>query len=80
LTFQPGENAEQFGLTGTEQYSILGIKGITPRKQLEVEAVKEDGTRVSFPVTARLDTEIEVAYFSHGGILPFVLRKILDQA
>ncbi len=42
-----------------------------------VTAVKPDGKSVSFEVLARLDTEVEVDYFTHGGILPFVLRKLM---
>jgi len=79
LTFIDGENAAGLGLDGRENYSILGIEEISPRKQLEVMAEKEDGRKISFHVTARLDTGIEVAYFMHGGILPYVLRKFLNE-
>jgi aconitate hydratase len=79
LTFQNGENAASLGLDGKEQYSISGIEGMTPRKKLDVAAVKENGKTVSFQVIARLDTEIEVAYFQHGGILQYVLRKFLKE-
>ncbi|RJP76519.1 MAG: aconitate hydratase AcnA [Desulfobacteraceae bacterium] len=80
LTFREGENAGYLGLDGKERYSISGIEGMTPRKKLQVAAVKEDGQTVFFQVIARLDTEIEVAYFEHGGILPYVLRKFLKEA
>ncbi len=80
LTFQEGENAERLGLDGRESYCISGIESMSPRKQLIVEVVKEDGRKISFHVTARLDTGIEVAYFMHGGILPYVLRKFLIEA
>ncbi len=80
LTFQEGDNAVRLGLDGRESYFIVGIEGMSPRKQLRVEAVKEDGQKISFHVIARLDTGIEVAYFEHGGILPYVLRKFLNEA
>jgi aconitate hydratase len=48
-----------------------------PRKVLQVRAVRGDGSEIAFEVTARLDTQIEVEYFAHGGILPYALRKTL---
>ena len=48
-----------------------------PQKQLQVTARKEDGTKQEFTVTARLNTDIDVQYFIHGGILPYVLRRLL---
>ena len=79
LVFLPGDSAESLSLDGSETYSIGGIKDIEPRKQLPVRAVKTDGSEIRFEVTARLDTDIEVDYFRHGGIMPYVLRKILNQ-
>lgn len=76
LTFREGASWQELGLTGKERFSINGIKDITPGKVLNVEAVKEDGSKLNFEVTARLDTGVEVEYFKHGGILPFVLRKL----
>lgn len=77
LVFAPGENAGSLGIDGSERFTINGIEAITPRQQLLVTAEKSDGSRVTFPVTARLDTDVEVAYFKNGGILPYVLRKIV---
>jgi aconitate hydratase len=76
LTFREGASWQELGLTGKESFSINGIKDITPGKVLNVEAVKEDGSTLNFEATARLDTGVEVEYFKHGGILPFVLRKL----
>jgi aconitate hydratase len=77
LVFNPGENASSLGLDGSENFSIEGLAGIQPRQQLTVTAEKSDGSMIDFTVTARLDTDVEVAYFRHGGILPYVLRKII---
>ena len=79
LVFKDGENAGTLGLDGTETYSICGIEGITPRKKLHVNAVKNDGTKITFDVIARLDTDVDVEYFEHGGILQYVLRKLMKQ-
>ena len=75
--FQPGENLESLGLDGSETFFISGIKDIQPRKKLEIKAVKENGTHIKFNVTARLDTDIDVDYFLNGGILFYVLRKLM---
>jgi aconitate hydratase len=79
LMFMPGENAENLGLDGSETYFISGIEDIQPRQQLEVRAVKSDNREIRFKVTVRLDTDIEVDYYKGGGILPYVLRKIIQQ-
>jgi aconitate hydratase len=78
LVFMPGENAENLGLDGSETYFISGIADIQPRQQLEVRAVKSDNSEIKFNVTVRLDTDIEVDYYHGGGILPYVLRKIIQ--
>ena len=79
LMFMPGENAESLGLEGTETYSISGLEDIQPRQKLEVRAVKADNKEIKFNVTVRLDTDIEVDYYKGGGILPYVLRKLVQQ-
>ncbi len=81
LEFMPGENAEKLGLDGSEVYDILGIsEGLYPGKILTVRARKSDGRVIEFKVKARLDTPIEVEYYRHGGILQYVLRKMLGKA
>ena len=78
LVFADNDSWETLGLDGSETYFIEGIKDMTPRKSLKVRAVGEDASEVVFDVTARLDTAVDVAYFEHGGILPYVLRKIMS--
>lgn len=78
LEFQKGNTVTSLGISGSETFSITGIKDISPRKLLTVNATNSDGSQYSFQVTARLDTEIDVHYFENGGILPYVLRKILS--
>jgi aconitate hydratase len=50
---------------------------MTPRKTVQVTAVKKDGTKVAFSAVCRLDTVVDVDYFRNGGILPYVLRKLM---
>ncbi len=79
LNFMPGENAETLGLTGKEEISINVAEGVKPRDILTVTAKAEDGSVKEFKVLARFDSEVEVDYYRHGGILQMVLRnKILE--
>ncbi len=78
LTFKNGDSRDNLDLDGSETYTITGIENIEPRKTLHVQAVKPDGREIEFAVTARLNTDIDVEYFKHGGILPYVLRKIMS--
>ena len=80
LVFKPGDSWEGLGLDGSETFSICGIDDIKPRKVLQVKAVKEDGREINFEVIARLDTEVDVAYFENDGILPYVLRKVMGES
>jgi len=77
LQFEEGNSWHSLGLKGTETFSIEGLEDIAPRKQFKVTAVKNDGEKVEFNVVSRLDTEVEVRYFTHGGILPYVLRMMI---
>jgi aconitate hydratase len=77
LVFADGESAQSLGLDGSETFTISGVAGMTPRKQLAVKAVKADGSEIKFSVTSRLDTEVDVEYFENGGILPCVIRKMM---
>lgn len=78
LIFSEGESAQSLGLDGSETYTISGIPDMTPRKPLSVKAVKADGTEITFTAISRLDTEVDVEYFENGGILPCVIRKMID--
>ncbi|MDR4936868.1 aconitate hydratase AcnA [Rossellomorea marisflavi] len=78
LQFKQGESAETLGLTGKEAISVNITDGVKPRDILTVTAVKEDGTKVEFDVLARFDSDVEVDYYRHGGILQMVLRGKLQ--
>ena len=79
LVFTKGESWQSLGLDGSEKFSISGIEDMKPRKALQVKAVKEDGREINFDVIARLDTDVDVAYFENNGILPYVLRKVMAE-
>jgi aconitate hydratase len=81
LEFAPGFSRVSLGLTGAETYHIEGLsEGLEPKKHLVVRAVAEDGTEKSFPVLTRIDSPLEVEQYRHGGILPYILRKLLRAA
>jgi aconitate hydratase len=78
LEFLPGENRESLGLKGSEKIDITGLaEGITPRKKVAVRAEDAEGGVKMFTAVTRIDTPEEVEYYRHGGILPFVLRKMV---
>jgi aconitate hydratase len=80
LQFQDGVNAQTLGLTGSETFDIVGInETLQPRQSVELTIHRADGTSQSVPVIVRIDTPIEIDYYRHGGILPFVLREILSR-
>ncbi len=78
LEFTNGENADSLGLTGYEVYDILGLEeGLEPHKILTVRATKDDGSVVEFKTLARLDSDVDVDYYTNGGILQTVLRQLV---
>jgi len=82
LQFHEGDSAESLGLTGEEIYSITGLEGQAhiPREvTVMVEDSSESGNASrEFTATVRIDTPAEESYFIHGGILPYVLRNLLE--
>jgi aconitate hydratase len=79
LQFKAGQNAESLGLTGEETLTIGGLGGaLAPRQEVTVAVRKADGSTSSFAAVARLDTPVEINYYRNGGILPTVLRKLLQ--
>ncbi len=79
LQFRPGESWQSLGLTGREVYDIEGISDdLRPGQAVTVRARGEDGTEKAFTMIARVDTPVEVHYYRNGGILPAVLRQILQ--
>ena len=75
LCYEPGQNRESLGLTGRETFTITGIaNGPVPGGRVDVTATAEDGTTKKFQAVVRLNSNVEVDYYRHGGILPRVLR------
>ena len=80
LVFSEGESRSSLGLTGEELVDIAlpeSASGIAPRQRLDLTVRREDGSTQTFVVQSRLDTENEIAYYRAGGILQFVLNKLV---
>jgi aconitate hydratase len=78
--FEEGTNAKTLKLDGTETFSLRGLTNdVKPRQKLTLEIKRADGKVENVPVTCRIDTAIEVDYYRHGGILPYVLRQLLKK-
>jgi aconitate hydratase len=72
---------QSLGLDGTETLDLVGMEhGIRPQMDLTLVIHRKDGSTKEVPVLLRVDTPIEVDYYLHGGILPFVLRELLGSA
>ncbi|MFM8654573.1 MAG: hypothetical protein ACKODZ_07595, partial [Verrucomicrobiota bacterium] len=79
-TFAEGVNAQTLKLDGTDTYSLERLSSPpNPPETLSLVEKRADGKTEKIPVTSRLDTPIEVEYYLHGGILPFVLRQLLQR-
>jgi aconitate hydratase len=76
--FQEGMGAQSLHLDGTEIFDLIGVTaGIKPMQMLTLVIHRSSGKTEKVPVILRIDTPIEVDYYQHGGILPYVLRQLL---
>ena len=78
LQFQGQDSWETLGLTGDEVIDVVPDAALTPQSDARLVIHRADGTRHEVTVTLRIDTPIEVDYYQAGGILPFVLRQLLE--
>ena len=76
LQYKQGDTAESLGLTGTEQFSVILPDTLKPRQMINV---KNETSGATFEVQSRFDTELELAYFKNGGILNYMIRKVVSQ-
>ena len=81
LQFKDGTTAQSLKLDGTESYDIVGLDtDIKPQQDLTLKITRKDGKVENISVRCRIDTPIEIDYYQHGGILPFVLRQLVAKA
>jgi aconitate hydratase len=77
LQFKPGDSWESLGIKGDETFDVEITADLRPQQDATLVIHSADGSSRSVPLTLRIDTPIEVDYYRHGGILPFVLRQLL---
>ncbi|MBI3649751.1 MAG: aconitate hydratase [Acidobacteria bacterium] len=78
--FKDGTNAQTLNLDGTEEFDLTGFQGdLAPRQEVTLVIRRANGDTEEVPLILRVDTPIEVEYYRHGGILPYVLRQLLEQ-
>ncbi len=79
--FKEGVNAQTLSLNGTETFDLVGLESeaVRPRQDVTLVIHRASGETEEVPVALRIDTPIEIEYYQHGGILPYVLRQLLAQ-
>jgi aconitate hydratase len=78
LQFLGDDSVQTLGITGEESFDLKGLESdIKPQQQATLVINRTDGSKQEVSVLLRIDTPIEVDYYKHGGILPFVLRQLL---
>jgi aconitate hydratase len=81
LQFKEGVNAQSLKLDGSETFDVTGLDGgIKPQQDVTLVIHRANGAKEEVPVKLRIDTPIEIDYYQHGGILPYVLRQLVAHA
>ncbi len=80
LQFEGSDSVESLGIVGDESFDVVVPAEIKPQQDVTLVIHRKDGTTKQVAVLCRIDTPIEVDYFRHGGILPFVLRELVSKA
>ena len=79
--FKEGVSRQSLKLDGTETFDLVSIEGgVRPRQDVQLSIHRSNGQTEEVPLTVRVETPIEADYYNHGGILPFVLRHLIEQA
>ena len=77
LQFKDVDSVESIGIEGDEEFDIVGLDDIRPQMEVTLVITRGDGSRRALPLLCRIDTPVEVDYYRHGGILPYVLRALM---
>ncbi|WP_374336562.1 aconitate hydratase AcnA [Leeia sp.] len=81
LQFKGDDSIDKLNLSADDQYDIVGITGdLKPQQDLTLVITRKDGSQQQVQLLCRIDTPIEVDYYKHGGILPYVLRELMAKA
>ncbi|MBC8134548.1 MAG: aconitate hydratase, partial [Fibrella sp.] len=78
LQFKEGDSWQSLDLCGDETFDLTGLEGgLKPRLEVTLTVHRSNGEELTVPLILRIDTPIEVDYYLHGGILPYVLRQLM---
>jgi aconitate hydratase len=80
LQFTGSDSAQSLQLKGDETVDVLGLDDTRPQQELTLVVTRADSSKQELKVKSRIDTAIEVDYYRHGGILPYVLRELIAKA
>ena len=78
LQFKRDDSIQFLGIQGDEQFDITGLGFLRPQQDVTLVIRGKNGSRKEVKLLCRIDTAIEVDYFNHGGILPYVLRELMQ--
>lgn len=78
LQFKGNDSVDTLQIKGDERFDIIGLNNIQPQKEVTLVIHRKDDTTQSVQLLCRIDTTIEVDYYRHGGILPYVLRELMS--
>jgi aconitate hydratase len=78
LQFKGEDSVKSLAIRGDEEFDILGADDLRPQQDITLVIRRRDGSRREVVLISRIDTPIEVDYYLHGGILPFVLRELIS--
>ena len=78
LQFKGNDSVQSLGIKGDEQFDLLGLEAARPQQNVTLVIRSPDGSRREIELLCRIDTAIEVDYYLHGGILPYVLRELMS--
>lgn len=79
LQFKDADSAQSLDIRGDETFDILALDDLKPQQDVTLVIYKKDGTQKTVQLLCRIDTMIEIDYYRHGGILPYVLRSLINQ-
>jgi aconitate hydratase len=80
LQFKGNDSVASHGIKGNETFDIAGLDDLKPQQDIKMVINRADGSQQEVTLLSRIDTTVEVDYFLHGGILPYVLRELLEAA
>ncbi|MDC0324385.1 aconitate hydratase, partial [Verrucomicrobia bacterium] len=81
LQFEEGQTVKSLNLDGSETFDIVGLTNdLQPRQELQLRITRSSGEKIEVPLRCRIDTDIEIDYYRHGGILHYVLRQLVAKA